>query len=178
MRTRLLVPSILAVLGLAAFTACGGKTPPKEPAIAETVSDAGQGDAGAPEPPKPKSLYERLGGREAIAKVVDTFMKNVAADTKVKKRFAKTIGQKLDKFKQNMVDQLCETTGGECKYAGKSMKVAHQGMKIKEDEWNALLLDLKNALEEHQIGDAEQNDLVALLAPMKDDLVEVKPRGK
>jgi hemoglobin len=178
MRTRLLVPSILLVLGVAAVCACGGKPPPKEPPIAETIADAGAEDAAPPEPPKPKSLYERLGGKEAIAKVIDTFVKNVAADTKINKRFAKTKGDKLDKFKANMVDQICEATGGDCKYSGKSMKDAHKGMKIKEEEWNALLLDLKNALEENKVGDAEQNDLVALLAPMKDDIVEVKPKAK
>lgn len=178
MRIRLLVPSILLVLGVAAFAACGGKPPPKEPPISETIADAGPEDTGPPEPPKPKSLYDRLGGKDAIAKVVDTFVKNVSADNKINKRFAKLKGDKLDAFKKNMVDQICEATGGDCKYAGKSMKDAHKGMKIKEDEWNALLLDLKNALEENKVADAEQNDLVALLAPMKDDIVEVKSKAK
>jgi hemoglobin len=179
MRTRLLVPSILVVLGAFAFVAaCGGAKPPKEPAVTETIADAGPEEAAPAEPPKPKSLFERLGGKDAIAKVVDTFMKNVAADTKINKRFAKTTGARLDKFKQHLVDQICEATGGECKYAGKNMKDAHKGMKIKEEEWNSLLMDLKNALEENHVGDTEQNDLVALLAPMKDDIVEVKPKAK
>ncbi len=176
MRTRLLVSSMFVVLGVGAFAACGGKPPPKEPPVQETIADAGPEPP--PEPPKPKSLYDRLGGKEAIAKVVDTFVKNVAADNKINKRFAKLKGDKLDAFKKNMVDQICEATGGDCKYAGKSMKDAHKGMKIKEDEWNALLLDLKNALEENKVADEDQNDLVALLAPMKDDIVEVKPKGK
>jgi len=175
MRIRLLVPSILVVVGAFAF-ACGGTPKPKEPPIQETISDAGPEDAAPPEPPKPKSLYERLGGKEAIAKVVDTFVKNVAADNKINKRFAKLKGDKLDAFKKNMVDQICEATGGDCKYAGKSMKDAHKGMKIKDDEWNALLLDLKNALEENKVAEAEMNDLVALLAPMKDDIVESKKK--
>lgn len=178
MRTRLLVPSILVVLGAAAFAACGGKTPPKEPPIAETVADAGPVDAAPPEPPAPKSLYERLGGKEVIAKVVDTFVKNVAADNKINKRFAKLKGDKLEAFKKNLSEHICEVSGGDCKYAGKSMKDAHKGMKIKEDEWNALLMDLKAALEENKVGDTEQNDLVALLAPMRDDIVEAKPKAK
>lgn len=176
MRTRLLVSSILLVAAGAVAFACGGKPPPKEPAITETVADAGPGDAAPPEPEKPKSLFERLGGKDGITAVVDTFLKNVTADNKINKRFAQTKGPKLEKFKQHLIDLVCEQAGGDCKYAGKSMKDAHKGMKIKEDEWNALLLDLKAALEEHKVGENEQNDLVSALGGMHDDIVEVKPK--
>jgi hemoglobin len=180
MRTRLLLASLLVASGLAAFVcACGGgrKPPPKEPSVTETVADAGA-DAADAAPPEPKSLYERLGRREAIAQVVDTLVKNVQADVKINKRFAALKGPKLDAFKEKVVDQVCEATGGDCKYAGKSMKDAHKGMKIKEDEWNAFLADLKAALDEHKVPEQEQGDLMALLGPLHDDIVEVKPPAK
>jgi hemoglobin len=170
--------AVVVVVALAsplAVIACGPKRPPpKEPAVTETVTDAG------PEPeaeaPPPKSLYERLGGKDAIAKVVDTFMKNVAADTKLNKRFAALKGKRLDDFKQKVVDQLCEATGGDCKYEGKPMKDAHAKMKIKEEEWNAFLSDLKAALDEHEIAENDQADLMALLGPMHDDIVDPKAK--
>src|SRR4051812_8963628 len=120
MRKGLLLTFLLSI-GLAGFVACGPKkTPPKEPAISETVSDGGADDAAPAEPPKPKALVERLGGREGIAKVVDTFVKNVAADNKINKRFAKVTGAKLEKFKANLTDQICEAASPEgapvCKY--------------------------------------------------------------
>jgi hemoglobin len=173
MRTRLLVSSIV-VSGALALVACGGKGPPKEPAITETISDAGVPEAAPPEPPAPKSLFERLGGKVAITAVVETFIKNVSADTKINKRFAQTKGARMEKFKQGLIDTICEASGGDCKYTGKTMKDAHKGMKIKEEEWNALLLDLKAALEEHKVGESEQNDLVAALGGMHDDIVEKK----
>lgn len=171
-----IVAAVIASFGTAVF-ACGPskKPPPKEPAVTETITDAGVEEEAAP---PPKSLYERLGGKEAIAKVVDTLMKNVAADAKINKRFAKLKGKQLEDFKQKVVDQICEATGGDCQYSGKSMKDAHKGMKIKEDEWNAFVADLKAALDEHNVASDDQADLMALLGPMHDDIVEAKPPTK
>jgi len=168
--------AIIASFGIAVF-ACGPskKPPPKEPAVTETITDAGAEEEAAP---PPKSLYERLGKKEAIAKVVDTLMKNVSADAKINKRFKGLTGKKLDDFKVKVVDQICEATGGDCKYAGKPMKDAHKGMKIKEDEWNAFLADLKAALDENNVSGDDQADLIALLAPLHDDIVEAKPAPK
>ena len=177
MRARLIVPAFLLAGCLAAF-ACGGKPPPKEPMITETVADAGPEDAAPPEPPKPKSLFERLGGKEGIGKVVDSFLKNVAANDVTKKRFAKLPKDRLEKVKNSLVDQICEAAGGECKYAGKDMKAVHKGMKITDPEWTATVSALKAALDENKVPEPEQNDLVALLAPMHDDIVEIKDKPK
>ena len=168
--------AIVASFGIAAF-ACGPskKPPPKEPAVTETISDAGVEEEAAP---PPKSLYERLGKKEAIAKVVDTLMKNVAADAKINKRFAKLKGKALEDFKQKLVDFICKEVGGDCEYAGKNMKDAHKGMKIKEDEWNAFLADLKAALDENNVAGEDQADLMAHLGPMRDEMVDVKPPAK
>lgn len=176
MRTaRLLFATVIVACSGFVVYACGGKKPPpKEPAVIETVADAGEEPEA--EAPAPKSLYERIGGKDALAQVVDTMMKNVAADTKISKRFAKLKGDKMDEFKEKLVNQLCELTGGECEYAGKNMKDAHKGMKIKEDEWNAFVADLKAALDEHSVSADDQADLMALLGPMHDDIVEVKPK--
>lgn len=163
--------------GLGLF-ACGGKPPPKEPMITETVSDAGPEDAAPPEPPKPKSLYERLGNKEGITKVVDAFLKNMTGNDVVKKRFAKLSKERVEKLRNNMIDQICKESGGDCEYTGKSMKDAHKGMKITEAEWNATVSALKAALDENKVAENEQNDLIAAIAPMKDDIVEVKPKGK
>ena len=105
-------------------------------------------------------------------------MKNVAADAKINKRFGKLKGKALDDFKAKVVDQICEATGGDCKYGGKPMKDAHKGMKIKEDEWNAFLADLKAALDENNVSGEDQADLMALLGPLHDEIVEVKPPAK
>src|SRR3954447_7760771 len=129
MRTRLLVSAFLttAALGVFGFGAFAcGKPPPKEPMITETVSDAGPEDSAPPEPPKPKSLYERLGNKEGITKVVDAFIKNMVGNDVVKKRFAKLSKDRVEKFRNNLIDQICKESGGDCEYAGKPMKEAHK----------------------------------------------------
>ena len=146
--------------------------------ITETVSDAGPEDAAPAEPPKPKSLYERLGNKEGITKVVDAFLKNMTGNEVVKKRFAKLSKERVEKFRGHLIDQLCKESGGDCEYTGKSMKDAHKGMKITEPEWNAAVSALKAALDENKVAENEMNDLIGLIAPMKDDIVEVKPKGK
>ena len=182
MRTRLFVSVLLTTAALGAFgvgvIACGGKPAPKEPMITETVSDAGPEDAAPPEPPKPKSLFERLGGKEGITKVVDSFLKNMTGNDVVKKRFAKLSKERVEKFRTNLIDQICKESGGDCEYSGKSMKDAHKGMKVTEAEWNATVSALKAALDENKVAENEMNDLIGLVAPMKDDIVEVKAKPK
>jgi hemoglobin len=126
----------------------------------------------APEAEKPapaeKSLYDRLGGKAAITKVVDDFVATVGKDKVVNKRFAKT---NLKKLKATLVDQVCEATGGPCKYKGKSMADSHKGMKISEDEWTATVADLTKALDKNKVGDKEKGELLGALGGMKGDIV-------
>ena len=77
-----------------------------------------------------KSLYERLGGKKAITAVVDEFVGRVAADNRINAFFAATASdsKRLAAFKGKLVDQICEASGGPCKYKGKDMKTAHMGM--------------------------------------------------
>src|SRR5712691_13288077 len=74
-----------------------------------------------------KSLYDRLGGKPAITAVVDDFIGNVAGDTRINQRFANA---DIPRLKTRLADQVCEATGGPCKYTGASMRDAHTGMKI------------------------------------------------
>ncbi|MER3523926.1 MAG: group 1 truncated hemoglobin [Ignavibacteria bacterium] len=120
---------------------------------------------------KEKSLYERLGGKKAITAVVDEFVVNVGADTKINHFFAHT---DLKHLKKMLVDQICEATGGPCKYKGKDMKTAHKGMGVTEDDFNALVGDLVKALDKFKVGEKEKGQLLAALGGMKDDIVEKK----
>jgi hemoglobin len=117
-----------------------------------------------------RSLYERLGGKRAIAAAVDQFVANVAADNRINRRFAAT---DIPKLKRQLVDQVCAGTGGPCIYKGRDMKSTHAGMKISEAEFGALVEDLVKALNTLKIPLREQQDLLAILSPMKKDIVEV-----
>jgi len=123
---------------------------------------------------KMKSLYSRLGGKTAITAVVNQFVTNCATDPRINKFFTDTAKdpKRLAKFKKNLVDQICQASGGPCKYKGKSMKAAHRGMGITDADFNALVDDLVKALDQFHVGATEKNELLGALGPMKSDIVE------
>jgi hemoglobin len=145
---------ISLVLGLAA---CSGGSK-KEPTTT-TVSQ-----------PSGKSLYDRLGGVDAIKSVVKDFVEEqVAKDPRINARFANT---DIPKLEEHLSNQICEATGGPCKYTGRSMKESHTGMGITEAEFGALVEDLKKSLAKFNVPQAEQDELIGALAKMHDDIVE------
>ncbi len=123
---------------------------------------------------KEKTLYDRLGGKKAIVAVVDEFVGRVAADTRINGFFKDTAGDqaRLAAFKGKLVDQICEASGGPCKYTGKDMKTAHAGMGITEADFNALVEDLAGALDKFHVATEDKNTLLGVLGPMKKDIVE------
>jgi hemoglobin len=144
-------PAILAIAFMACASTPAASTPP--PAAAPVAGP---------------SLYERLGKKEAITVVVDDFAANILRDPVIKDRFAST---DAPAFKGLLVDQICEATGGPCKYKGQSMAESHTGRKIAEKEWVALVGDLKKALDKNKVPAREQGELIGALATMHDDVV-------
>ncbi len=142
--------SALIAVGLAA---CGSSASETKPAPAAAAA---------------ASLYDRLGGKTAITVVVDDFVGNVLTDDLIKARFAATDGPA---FKGKLVDQICEASGGPCKYTGKTMKESHAGMKISDGEFTALVNDLKKALDKNKVGAREQTELLTALGGMHNDIV-------
>lgn len=144
-----------AVAMLAGCAETGGTSQTQRPAAAATVT---------------KSLYERLGGKPAITAVVDQFVANVAADGRINSRFATT---DIPKLKGHLVDQVCQATGGPCRYQGREMKSTHVGMQISSADFGALVQDLVAALDRFNVPAGEKGELLALLGPMKKDIVEL-----
>jgi hemoglobin len=147
MRIRQIGFVIVLVLSIAA---CGGKK------------------SGDTMKPGDKTLYDRLGGKDAITAVVDDFVNSAATDEKIKHFFSNTDAKDL---KAKLVDQICEATGGPCKYTGKDMKTAHTGMKITDEDFNQLVADLTKSLDKFKVGAKEKDELIGALAKMKPDIV-------
>lgn len=120
---------------------------------------------------KGKSLYDRLGGKGAITAVVETFVGNVGGDKRINGFFAST---DLVKLKMHLVNQICEASGGPCKYTGRTMKQTHAGMGVHDAAFGHLVEDLVAALDHHKVGKAEKDELLGVLGPMKGDIVETK----
>ena len=124
--------------------------------------------AAAPAEAKSGSLYSRLGGKPAIRAVVEDFVGNVAADERINKFFAKT---NIPRLKRLLTEQICQGSGGPCRYSGRSMKASHRGLGIGGADFGALVEDLVKTLNKFGVPAREQKELLAILGPMKRDIV-------
>ena len=118
------------------------------------------------------TLFAAMGGEPVLKASVDRFVEIVEADDRINFTFADS---DISKFKQLLYEQLCQLSGGPCHYSGRDMRTAHAKLKITTAEFNALAEDLYLALGKSGVAYRQQNRLMALLAPMKHDIV--KPPG-
>lgn len=120
-----------------------------------------------------RSLYDRLGGLDAIDVLVNSWVAGVAADDRVNQKFVRTDIPRLTK---EVVDLLCQATGGPCTYTGRNTRERYQGMKVTAGEFDAVMQALAATLHELNVPTAEQDELVGLLMPMRSEIVEVESR--
>jgi len=131
-------------------------------------------------PAKEKTLYERLGGEDAIKAVVDDFVGRAAANPKV--NFTrkgtpaewKPTPEGVDHLKKKLVELVGAVTGGPQKYSGRGMKEVHKGMMITQDEFDALAGDLKASLDKFKVPAKEQDELLIIVGSTAPDIVEKK----
>jgi len=115
-----------------------------------------------------KTLYESMGGEPALRAALDHFADIVVADDRINFTFAEA---NMAKFKQLLFEQLCNLSGGPCKYTGRDMRTSHVKLKINNAEFNALAEDLYISLGQAGVPYRLQNKLMALLAPMQHEIV-------
>jgi hemoglobin len=116
------------------------------------------------------SLYERLGGVDAITAAARAFDDRAGKDDRINQKFART---NLERLTKEFVDQLCQDTGGPCTYTGLSMKKAHTNMGVTNGEFDAFMEDLAAVLDDFKVPKGDQEQLLNLLRPMRADIVEV-----
>jgi hemoglobin len=128
----------------------------------------------AAQQPSDTSLYVRLGGVPAIALVVDYFVDRlewnpvIRANPAVRIAFAAPIKPAL---KYRLTELICAATGGPCSYTGRPMDEAHAGMGVTEAEWLAMAEEFQRALRRYGVPQREQEDLLAVVATTKGDIV-------
>jgi hemoglobin len=117
-----------------------------------------------------RSLYDRLGGTEAITAVVCAVVDRQSRDDRINQKFART---NIDRLIKEFVDQICEATGGPCKYTGRNMTETHHNMGVTNGEFDAFMEDLVAVLDDFKVGKAEQDEILNMLRPMRGEIVEV-----
>jgi hemoglobin len=119
-----------------------------------------------------KSLYQRLGGYDVIAAIVDDLFSCLRADPQFA-RFA--AGRSVDshnRSRQLLVDQICALAGGPCVYIGRDMKTSHAGLGITEAEWEANLKYAAASLDKFGIPQKEKQEFLGLFLRYKQEIVE------
>lgn len=133
-----------------------------------------QSQAMSEKPSKP-TLYQRMGGYDVIAGVVDDFIKQLGEDPAFKRFGGGRSHGSLVRTRQLVVDQLCNLTGGPCIYFGRDMKDAHEGLEITQAEWDSSIEKFKVALKDHKVAEPEQEEFIAIIQKFRPDIV-AKPK--
>jgi len=120
--------------------------------------------------PADDALFRDLGGRPGIAAIVGDFVPRLVADPRTSEFFKKTNQAHLQEM---LAQQFCVVAGGGCTYTGLPMDKAHHDMDISKGDFNALVEVLQASMDAQHVPFATQNRLLARLAPMHREIVNV-----
>ncbi|KPB54466.1 group 1 truncated hemoglobin [Pseudomonas tremae] len=123
----------------------------------------------AQQPPKDDSLYQDLGQRAGIQRIVEGMLLNIAKDERIVGHFKKV---NIVRLRDKLVEQFCVEAGGPCHYSGDSMAEAHKGQSLTPSDFNALVENLIAAMDTENVPVPAQNRLIARLAPMRGEVLD------
>lgn len=115
-----------------------------------------------------ESLFDRIGGMDAVNASVDIFYKKVLSDDRIKHFFNKT---DMDKQRNKQKAFLAYAFGGPVQYDGKDMRTAHEGMNLSDEHFNAVAENLVNTLKELNVPQESIDEVVTVALSVKDDVM-------
>ena len=121
-----------------------------------------------------QSLYERLGGVNAIAAVVDRFSDGIVENPKLNVNPAlrewNESGQ-LPGLKFMRTLWICHATGGPFQYTGRELGEAHEHLHITSEEFDEVGSEIKRALDYFGVPEREQQEVLGAIASRKVEVV-------
>lgn len=144
-----------------------------EEATVEASANANDPTAPNPAPafPELRPVLDEFGGEAGLTALMETFMAGLLADPRTQPFFANADQVRV---KRQLTEQFCVILGGDCTYTGRDMRTSHAGQNIDRGHFNALVEVLQAAMAAQGIAFAQQNRLLALLAPMHRDIITVR----
>ena len=125
-----------------------------------------------------QSLYERIGGVNAIAMVVDRFSDQIVKNPKLNVNPAlkewNSTGQ-LPGLKFMRTLWLCQTAGGPFTYTGKEMGEAHEDLHITSEEFDEVGAEIAGALDHFKVPEREKQEVLAAIVARKDEVINPSP---
>ena len=119
-----------------------------------------------------KTLYQRLGGYDAISAVANDLLPRLQADSRLARYWQHRSEDGVRREKQLLIDFLCSSAGGPLYYTGRDMKTSHKGLKISESDWSAFLGHLDGTLQAFHVPQTERDEVFAFVESTKRDIVE------
>ncbi|MBF7143217.1 MULTISPECIES: group I truncated hemoglobin [Pseudomonas] len=114
------------------------------------------------------SLYQALGGKPGITRIVEGMLLNVARDPRIVQHFRNVDPERL---RSKLVEKFCVEAGGPCTYTGDTMAEAHKGQQISPAEFNALVENLMASMDSQGVPTPVQNRLLARLAAERGEVI-------
>jgi hemoglobin len=119
-----------------------------------------------------KSLYERLGGYDAIAAATDDLLGRLTTDPQLGIFWRGHSKDSMKRDRQLVVDFLCAALGGSVIYRGRDMKTSHEGLGISESDWQVFVRHTRATLDQFGVHGQEREEFLAAAASLKDEIVE------
>jgi hemoglobin len=121
-----------------------------------------------------KTLYERLGGYDAISAVCAELIGRLRANAQLARFWAHRGDDGIAREKQLLVDFLCSAAGGPMYYTGRDNKLSHKGMRISASDWSVFTGILQGVLDDFEVPGPEQDDVLGFIQSTRADIVEVE----
>ena len=136
------------------------------------LESAAESSSAPDESDKEKSLYERLGGYEAISAVVEDFAWKLFEDPRIAQYFRGMGDDTKQQFMQKNKNLVCNVTGGPCKIISRPAKTVHAGLGITEKEFNIVVEHLVQTLDKFNVPQTEKSELLEIIGSLKPDIVD------
>ncbi|MEV4143780.1 group 1 truncated hemoglobin [Amycolatopsis sp. NPDC049691] len=114
------------------------------------------------------SIYEQIGGQEALAAVVDDFYERVLADAELAPFFG---GTSMPRLKGMQVEFFTAALGGPDEYRGRTMKEVHRGRGIAQHHFDLVAKYLTDSLLAAGVPEETTETIIGAIAPLSEDIV-------
>ena len=121
-----------------------------------------------------RTLYERLGGVDAIALVVDRFSDQIVTNPKLNVNPAlKEYNEKgnLPSLKFLRTLWICAATGGPFYYTGRELGEAHKDLHISSEEFDEVGAEIGRALDYFNVPEAEKQEVLGAIVARKAEVI-------
>ncbi|WP_249583597.1 group I truncated hemoglobin [Pseudomonas viridiflava] len=117
---------------------------------------------------KDDSLYQDLGQRAGIQRIVEGMLLNAAKDDRIVERFKRV---NIVLLRDRLVDKFCAIVDGPCTYNGDSLAESHKGQNLSPSDFNALVENLIAAMDTEKVPVPVQNRFIARLAALRGEVI-------